>query len=146
MFISNIVYSANFRAAANKDASIPSEEEFFKILRSGTALPLSSVNEVSGNTLFHSIVKADYTRLISYLCGRGIDFKDLINVPNREGLSPLDDAKSQEMQIILKRLGGKSLQGSTESAAVPATANDAKVIAAQQYMTEPVMQKLKNIV
>lgn len=143
MYISNIANSPRFRATAIKDSSIPTEEEFIKILRSGATLPLSRVNEESGNTLFHSIVKANYTKLLSYMYARGINFDDVINVANKEGLSPLDEAQSKEMQIILKRLGGKTLKYSTETTNTATMNNDAKVVAARQYMTTPVIEKVE---
>lgn len=146
MYISKVGYFTNFRAGV-PDESIPSEAEFLQKVRCGEELPLSKVNKETGDTLFHTIVKRDYKSLVVYLYSRNIDFSKVLNAQNNAGLRPIDVAKSAEMELWLKRLEARnnmnSAQAAPNPAPNPAPADDAKIVATQQYMREPVLQKVE---
>ena len=140
MYINSIIYTPSFKAAPPQKQCIPDEAEFLRTLRSGQNIPLSQVRQETGNTVFHEIVDSNYTRLISYMMARGINFDEVKNVPNAKGQTPADMAKSDEMRIMLKRMGCE--KSSANPAATPDVSQDARTIAAKEYMSNPVLNKV----
>ena len=79
MYINSFIYTPSFKAIPPQKQDVPEEAEFLRILRSGKNLPLSQVNQETGDTVFHQIVDSNYTKLVSYMMARGIDFGEAKN-------------------------------------------------------------------
>ena len=139
MYIGSLIYTPTFKAAAPQKQNIPDEAEFLRTLRTGQGIPLKQVRQETGNTIFHEIVDANYTKLVSYMMARGTDFDEVKNMRNAKGQTPVDMAKSDEMRIMLKRMGCES---GSNLASSPDASLDARTIAAKEFMTNPVMEKV----
>ncbi len=131
----------SFKALHPKDG-IPTENVMMTMLRSGEQLPLNAKNVNNKESLFQSLIDNNYTRIVSYLYAKGYEFSEVINKPNQNGQLPLDTVRSDEMRILLKRIGAKSAKSVQIITPDSVIQDDAKTIAAKQYMTQPVMEKV----
>ena len=138
MYINQVVLSPQFKAAKKTVHEFPTEAELFRTLRLGQTIPIESINPQSKETLFHYLVAKNYEKLIELMVAANYDFSKVINQPNTKGSYPLDDAVSDKMKNLLKRLGGVSLIIQTDVPPLKKT-EDARVFATKTYMTQPVM-------
>ena len=122
-----------------QDMDFPQEKELLDSARKGQLTP-NSVNK-NKDSLFQLIVQNDYKTLVNYLTAKPGMRSEIINfAPN--GKTPLDYAVSEEMKNLLRQRGGKYAAelGIFQQPEVPKPreAEDAKVIAAKVYMSEPI--------
>jgi len=141
MYVKSFTSMPIFKASASKRSNLPTEADFMKMLRENGNMDFSMVDKSTQETLFQSIVDANYTKLVAYMLAREIDLSNVVNIPNSKGQYPLETSKSAEMSVLIKRAGGVMSDAGPVTSTAPA--EDAKVIAAKQYMTQPVMEKVE---
>ena len=132
---SKAVNHPQFRATHSNTSSdkLPEEAEFLKQLREGKQFDITATDN-TGNSMFHSFVKANYVRLVSYILANRNDSVSIVNTPNKEGKYPYDIAVSNEMRIQLNHFGATKAANINSSEPV----QNAQVVAAKMYMTQPV--------
>ena len=141
MYVKSITSMPIFKANAPKYPNLPSEADLGTMLREQGNIDFSMVDKSTNETLFQAIVDANYTKLLAYMIAKEIDLSNVANIPNSQGRYPLETAQSSEMSILIKRAGG--VMPTEDSVISPVPAEDARVVAAKQYMTKSVMEKIE---
>ena len=142
MQICSIVSVPIFKANALNDTTFPTQEEFLKTIKSGQKIDFTMINKETGDSLFQKLVNENYTKLLSYMIVNKIDLTNVINKLNREGVTPLDSTRNLEMRILLKSAGALPTSDVLKSQVMQNIGENAKVVAAKSYMTQPVMEKV----